>query len=231
MADQLAGERGWRPVTDETVDHVAIGGLSMDRLGQALLATELVKAPSEREIESIAAFIAIKTVVPRDISTIPAQRIMEFREKHLGGRGAFQAHLSGFLEQRRWLSDIKDRRDLHARLEQELTKNLEPQLAELRSKLSGDRIDTATGVITLQVGAPLFITNLADFAGVVANPVATYVAGGALALAKVLRDREKARNDALKSSPASYLLTMEQDLEPKSVLGGITDAVRRFFTS
>src|SRR5216683_5075311 len=55
LAEQIAGERGLRPLTAETLEHVALSSLSIERLAQALLGdVALVDArPTTTEIESL----------------------------------------------------------------------------------------------------------------------------------------------------------------------------------
>ena len=203
----------------------------VERLAHALLPEERVLAAgkSRREVETIAAFLALETVMPKDIDAIPAQRILEFRAKHLGERGAFQRYLGEFLEKRRWLSEIEDPRLVEARLKQEYEKELKPKLAELREKLSGARIETVTSVLTVQVSTPLLASQAGTLLGVVANPILGVAAGAALAFAKVLRDRRKTSGEALMASPVSYLLRAEKDLAPKTMLGRVIESARSIF--
>jgi hypothetical protein len=81
LANQLAGEHGLYPLTDETLDHVAMGDLSIERLAQALLTdVDLVREkPSSGEVESIAAYVAFQTVLPKDINRVSIEQILTFR--------------------------------------------------------------------------------------------------------------------------------------------------------
>jgi hypothetical protein len=189
-----------RPLTDETIDHVIVGGRSVERLARALLdgPPELTADNTDREVESVAAFVALETVLPRNLDVLPVERILEFRAKHLAGRGAFQTYLS------------------------------EPKLDDFRGKLAGSYIDTVTSVLSIQVGTPWLVAHAATLAGVAANPVFGIGAGAALAFAKVARDRRKSRRDVLKSSPESYLLRAEENLAPRTVLG-IRERAHRLF--
>jgi hypothetical protein len=112
MADQLAVEQGLYPVTDEALDHVAVGGWTMERLAQALLDDiELVdSAPTAREVETIAAYVAIESVIPKDIGAVSIERILKFREKYPRERASFQRYVHEFVKPREWLDDITDAR-------------------------------------------------------------------------------------------------------------------------
>lgn len=103
LADQLAGERGFCPLTDETVDHVAVGGNSVERLAQALLREEVNLAggsASPLEVENLAAFVAIETVLPTNIDKLPVDKILEFRTRYPTERANFQKMLMSFVKPR-----------------------------------------------------------------------------------------------------------------------------------
>jgi len=223
LADQLAGERGLHPVADRTVDHLAVGGCTVARLAHVLLdepGVEMERSPDE--IETAAAFLAIQMAVPRNLDEVPVEKILEFREKHLDGRGAFQTYLSGFLEKRAWLATIEDREQLEASLRAEYQKELLPKLDDLRAKLADARFDLATSILSMQIAAPVAL--LAWALGPIAG-----IAGTAIGIAKVLRDRRKARREALRSSEVSFLLHTREQLAPEVVVGGITARARECF--
>lgn len=235
LADQLAGERGLFPLTSEPLEHVAMGGLSVERLAHALLgdtgSDASMASPSKLEIETLAAFVAIEMVVPR-LDDVPVERILEFREKTFGNNGrsgAFQTYLSDFLDKRSWITGIQDPHDLADALRHEYTKELQPKLEELKAKLREANFQTTSAVGTLQVTAPLALVKGFELAGYVMNPVVALGAGGALAVAKVWRDRRKARREALVPSAASFLFTAQDELAPTTVLGWIADKVRGIF--
>jgi hypothetical protein len=234
LADQLAGEQGLSPLTDDTVDHVSMGGCSVERLAHAVLEdVALLDSPrGTREVENVAAFLALEVVLPRAIESIPADDIMDFRSRYLGNRGAFQAYLSGFLEKRGWLRQIEDPATLAMRIKEEYEKDLKPKLAELRSKLAVAKIDTVPGVLLMQLGVPGMMGQVGVMAHVATNPAFAGIAtatGTALALSKVVRDHRKGRREALTSSPVAYLMRVEENLAPATVVGWIKKQTRRIF--
>ena len=76
LAERLAPELGAHPLTDKTFDHVAVSGLTMERLAAALLGTTSSgKCPrQERELEQIMVSIAFRYVVPLHPDAIPVAR-------------------------------------------------------------------------------------------------------------------------------------------------------------
>lgn len=229
LADELAGERGLCLLTDETIDHLAVGGCTVERLAQALLNdVELVQAePKSREVESVAAYVAFQTVLPKDLERVPVDRILEFRKKYPGERGAFQQYVAEFVKAREWLEDIQDPATLERRLESEYEKELKPKLDELREKLRSVNIDTVSGSLVMQIGVPSLVAQGAAVLGIVANPFFAIAAGAALAFLPVLRDRRKALHE-LKSSPIACLLRIEEDLQPREITDWIRQGAEKF---
>jgi hypothetical protein len=229
LADQLAGERGLYPLTDETLDHVAVGGNTIERLAQALLDdVDLTDAAAgAQEIENVAAFVAIESVLPASIETLPVERILEFRERYPTERAEFQKYIADFVKPREWFDKIVDPTTLGRQMQSEFDKELKPRLAELREKHRSVGIDTVSSVLTMQIGVPAVVTQGAALMGVVANPELALGAGAALAVARVLRDRRKTQGE-LKTSRVSYMLRVERDLVPGQVIGWIQKAANAF---
>jgi hypothetical protein len=229
LADELAGERGMYPLTDETIDHLAVGGWTMERLAQGLLDDlELVgNEPGRREVEGVTAYTAIQTVLPKDLDRLPVERILEFREKYPGERAVFQDYIANFLKPREWLADIQDPTVLDKRLQEEYKRDLKPKLDDFRGKLRDVNIDTVLGVLAVQITLPSFIALGAPLLGIAVNPAAGLLAGAALVAIPVLRDRRK-RVGELRSSPVAYLLRIEENLQPRQLTDWILQGVQKF---
>ena len=229
MADQLAADRGLYPTTDETIDYLAVGGWTMERLAQALLndVTLVDEKPNAHEIETLAAYVAVETALPVDIGNLPVDRILEFREKYPAERAAFQRAVRDFVKPREWLKEVADATVLEKRLQDEYTKELKPKLDDLRGSCKALGIDTTVSVMSIQVAVPAIATNTAAALGFVANPIGGLVAGAALALIKVIRDHQKAEQK-LKTSDVAYLMRIEKDLRPRTVMDWIWNSARRF---
>lgn len=234
LADQLAGERQLQPMTDETLHHLAISGLSPERLAQLLLTdVKLVdKRPTEREIEQAFAFLALETVLPKNIAAVPAKKIAKVRERLAGERGKFQEAAVAFAKRNVALREISDERALQDHLKSEINKTIRPELDKLKDALRGNDIDVVLGAMNMKVELPaLATTGLAAFgltaAGVAINPIAAGVAGVVLLVAKVLRDRRKGRQKELSGSSVSYLFCIDEALSPGALAQWVSgDAVR-----
>jgi hypothetical protein len=81
--------------------------------------------------------------------------------------------------------------------------------------------------MSIQVAVPTMVTHTAAALGLVANPIGGLVAGAALGLIKVVRDRQKTEQ-TLKTSDVAYLMRIEKDLRPRTVMDWILNGARRF---
>ena len=152
LADQLAGERGLSPIADNSVDHIAVSGCTVERLAQALLQdVKLVEnKPNAHEVEMGAALVALETVVPRNLATVPVDKILKFREKYPAERGIFQQWVAGFVKTQGWLKSIRDQNVFRERVRSEYEKGLKPKVEELREKLHQTGIETVRSCINVK---------------------------------------------------------------------------------
>jgi hypothetical protein len=81
-------------------------------------------------------------------------------------------------------------------------------VSELREKHRDVGIDTVVSAMMIQVAIPSVVAQGAAALGIIANPIGALVAGAALALVPVLRDRRK-REQELKTSDVAYLMRIE----------------------
>jgi hypothetical protein len=230
LAEQIAGERGLRPLTDETRDHVAVSSLSPERLAQTLLdTTPLVGAAATgSEVEAVLVSVAFQAVVPKHLASLDVDKILAFRDKYPQERALFQQATADLLKSRAWLQQISDPRVLEERLRDEVDKHWAARLAELRSKLEEVGIETMLGCFNLKAMLPAGVAGAAAAMALPLNPIAAGAAGVALGAIPVLWDKRKAAQAALKTSPLSYLYRMEQDLQPKDLWARVQQKTRAF---
>jgi hypothetical protein len=144
LADQLAGERQLQPMTDETLHHLAMSGLTPERLAQLLLGdVKLVdKGATEREVEQAFALLALQAVLPKNIAAVPTKKIVKVRERLAGERGKFQAASIAFARQNASLGEIRDWDVLQDHLKSEFKKTIAPELQKLKETMRDNDIDT-----------------------------------------------------------------------------------------
>lgn len=219
LAEQIAGERGLRPLTDETRDHVAASGLSPERLAQALLGdAELVDTmPSASEVESVLVSVAFKAVVPVNLGDLDVGKILAFREKYPKERTEFQKAASDLLKSSDWLKTIHDPKVLEQRLRDEYDKMWADRLRDLRAQLDEVGISTLFSCFNVKTVVPAGIAGAAAVMNLPFNAIAAGAATVAVGAIAALKDKRKTAQEALEASPMTYLYRMERDLAPKEL--------------
>jgi Family of unknown function (DUF6236) len=230
MADQIAGERGLAPIADNSVDHIAASGCTVERLAQALLQdVELVdRRANSREVEMSAALIAIETVVPRNLAQLPVEKILEFRHMYAEERAEFQGWILSFVNDRQWLGDIQDPRAVRDRVESEYEKHLKPKLRSVREALRAVGIETVRSCMNVKALLPPMVPKVAAAMGVGLEPVTATAAAIVWSVVPILQDKRKALRQYLKTSQVAYLLRAEEELNPMSLMDEVKLGLRKF---
>jgi hypothetical protein len=229
LAEQISIDLGWRPLTDDPREHLDLSGFSIERLSQALLDVPLVsQRASPTEIESVLVSIAFQAIVPANPKNLTVDKILAFREKYPLERAKFQTNVEEFFKGSEWLFSISKPEVLAQRLKDEYQKLWGAQLSELREKLSEVGIDTIRSCFGVTAVLPAAITSAAAHYDLPLNAVAAGTAGLAMGIIPVLRDKQKAAQEAIKASPASYLYRIEQNLKPMDLWERIKKLPVRF---
>jgi hypothetical protein len=238
LAEQMATARQLHLVTDNVFDHVAVSGYTLERIAQAMLLSDdmqphlVASEATNDEIELQMATIALQSVLPQDIINISVKQIIKLRNQHRDEMTAFQEYINGFAADLATLQDIQDPKALKAHLEIEYEKRLKPQLDDLKKLLRSVGIDTVEGLMNIRVELPPFVLTAADYLAQAhtlpsVNPIV--VGAGAIALSTfpVIRKKQKEIKQTLQSSPAAYLLYVQEGLEPAKATTWITRQARQ----
>lgn len=167
------------------------------------------------------AFVTLRMVLPQQLESVPAARIVALRREHAAARHAFhgyvddlRARLSG--EQ---IPDL-DALDEHVRLEYE--KRLGPEVLALQRSLRSLGIGSALGSVGVAIALPFgSVLGGSPFAAVAAGATAGV---GLAALAQ--RQRESARG-LVGPTPAAFLF-MSRALRPRAFAARFSSSLRRF---
>jgi hypothetical protein len=229
LADEMARRCGYHPLTDETLDHIAVTGCTVERLAQALLGDVKLLPPeavAEQEIEERLVRMAIQTVIPEDMSVVPVEKIIKLRQQHLGELVSFQSCVNGLVHDIQKL-EIKDPESLKKHLQIAYDKNIKLKQDELRKALESNDIKTTVSALLVST-APSSIAATAFAALGIAAPLVG-IGVIALGLTKVFLDQQKANTEAMQKSPAAYLLRMEKKLKPRNLLRWVVADTHEFF--
>jgi len=236
LAEAMASSLGAHPLTDESFDHVAVTGLTMDRLAAALF--DLPEFPVlaavdglDREVEAVMVSLALRNVVPTDPARIPAQKIIDFRKTYAEERGLFQAEIAKLTDGLAYLRDVDDPHEVEQYLQNEYDKTLAPRLERLRSGLKSANIDTAESAMAVTVGLPAALVSIFNAVGFTPTPSAGAAASLTFAAWAIWRRRNKAVDNLLKPSPEAYLYRAEKLSTPKAMADEIYASSRKFLAN
>jgi hypothetical protein len=159
----------------------------------------------------IMADVAIETVIPAGLDSIPVQKVLAFRESYPHLRAAFQDEVRA-LTASLSSTQISDREALEEHLREQYKKRLQPKVDELRLRLRSNGIDTINTVFNVKtnssgIGGGLLLETLHA-------PRPVVVAGAVgVSLWAAYRDQRTKRHAIFRESPAaSYLYRMGKDL-------------------
>jgi hypothetical protein len=224
------------PLTDDDFDHVA-AGCEADRIAGALLdfpAGRSAPADGGQGPAVEFAMMALQSVIPKDISSLPVQKIIEIRRRHADELAAFQQATQAIIGSIPEAVASADPDVGAMYLQSVYEKTLEPELRRLKSGLNRSGIDSVFGSMSVKVTAPKLFTSGAAILGVGAlhfNPV--MMGTGAIVLCLIPRiRRQRAEAQQLRaSSPAAYLLRLEEELAPASLASNMTAKARRLMAA
>jgi Family of unknown function (DUF6236) len=229
LAEAMAPVVGAYPLTDEAFDHIAVSGLTMERLAAALL-EEPALAPErdEREIEEHMASLALGYVVPAAPADIPAARIVAFREQYAEERSLFQAEVAKLATSLAYLDDVTDIREVERHLQNEYDKTLARRLQRLRKSLKRAGFDTVESTIGTSFAIPAGLAAALAAAGLTLAPPVSAALGIAVGAWTIWRKHRSSRDNLLKPSPEAYLYQASKFFTPESLTGRISVDSRRF---
>lgn len=219
LAEAMAPTIGARPLAEKGMDHVAVSGLTLERLTDALLNdNDMRPEPQKREteIEEAMATVALRYVIPADPDSIPAGEIIKFRNTYQEERGQFQSEVTKIIKDLSYMKEMKNPDDILRHLQSEYNKRLAGKVKRLDEGMQKAGWNTFENAMAASWAVPAglgaFIAAL-GLGGAVAGPV-----GGAVGVAfagwSILRKHRKAREELLKPSAEAYLYRAKKALSP-----------------
>ena len=224
------------PLTDDDFDHIAVG-CGADRIAAALLdyfrTSDQAPDGGTQGPELEFVMLALRSVVPKDISSVPVQRIIEVRRRHVDERIAFQRAIQTIA------SSVPDAISADSQagamyLHSLYEKTLEPELRRLKASLNRSGIDSVFGAMSVKVQAPQLITSGAAIFGIGAlhlNPIMMGAGAAFMCLVPMFRSQRAQARKLRGESPAAYLLRIEEELTPTSLASGMVSRARRLMAA
>lgn len=205
------------PVTDVPAAHVAMDGLSVDAVADALIGHGPSKTYGRQAcFQQRVALLSIESVVPRSLALVDVREIIKFRKKHENELGAFQAAVSSAAVEVASLPSDIDSGTLRERVIEVTHQHLlQPQM-DLKAALRLFGLETVKSALTMQL--PLS-AGAGAMVGADTGPVIGIATGAGAVLAS-FSATELSRRRSLKdrAAAANYLIELRSGLTPKGVL-------------
>jgi hypothetical protein len=228
LVEAVATANQLQPTTDQLAAFTVVNDWSDDRIAAALLGRPgLQSSASGSGLAQILAFLAIKMVVPADLDQIPAEKILEIRERYGAEFQAFGLTVDQAATDLAQLADVRDPAVIERYLNDEVVSRFIRPTEDLRRQLSGLKLDAATMTINVKTELPA-AAGLIGGATLAGHPLVAGASAVALGLLAIRRGIRRQRDSALKASPAaSYLLHLDENLEAHRLVREATHAFQR----
>ncbi|MFJ9721113.1 DUF6236 family protein [Streptomyces sp. NPDC101213] len=231
LTGEIARQGQFTPVTDQLNAHSAIGGWDSEGIVRVLLERPQ-DSIIEEEIVSMVGMMAVRIAVPADLDALPVSKIIKVRRRCRPEFDRFtQAVNETVADLREYLGSITPIEAANAHLHLEVDRRFAGPLEELRRAMKGLKVDTAFSAANLTFEAPAAVASVAG--GILADqPLAGATTGAAFAIAGLRRNQTRESRALLAESPVAYLLTLERDMKPDSLLKrSLAKAVDGLFAS
>jgi hypothetical protein len=229
LVDRIAKANQLAVVTDQPRLHELRGGRVGEELANTLLGTpfnaEGGRVHAAGDVAALYAVLAVKTVVPQNIETVPVKKIVKVRTKLAVEFDVFREHLNTLTDEFSELGQVENLTILQERLQMLVDRDLRRPTAALERSLRQLGLEPASAVLgakTLEL--PALAAAAASVAGV---PVIASQAG--LVTARLIGAGAQAhskRRDARQNSPVGYLLGLKRQIRPRR---GFIERIRHPF--
>nr|WP_241267336.1 DUF6236 family protein [Streptomyces scabichelini] len=235
LADVVARKNGMTPVTDQALICAATSGWTIETMAEILLADDTgtaTEGPAEGSAEGrtdyghVFAVMAMQTVVPRDLTEVPVERIIEARRRLLPELMRYREFLDSLTPDFVEISGVPDPGVRAAKLRNHVESKIAQPIDEMERELGRLGMQPVRAVLSLQTLAPP--AALGVLAGAVHMPSvvtgAGVIAGCLVGATSTALDQ---RRQVLAGHPTGYLLNLRHELSPSDTVAHIRSAIRR----
>lgn len=211
LAQVMAVSRGASPLTNEVVDHVAVAGLDLAWIAQALLPEADIRAPARQEggVEAAMVSLAVDGVLPAGLSDMPVDEILQLRSENAQSRVTLQAGIAEMVGRLSHLDTSVSPRELEWHIRNEYEKHVVGAIEELKQDLRDNRWQTVRSLINIQAALPAAIGIGLDSVGVAATGPVGVMGGVAWSAWTAIGEGRARDRAARRASWVSYLLAIE----------------------
>ncbi len=160
---------------------------------------------------------AFEQVLPANLEELNINEILELRQKYPHELRRFQDAASEFAKKHRSLEDIKKPERMLGYLSKQYNKEVTPAIEGLKSAFKKQKLEYVVSAVSISAAPPGILTAV----GVAFNPILATIAGGALAVAQIVKMQKENKESAIKSCDYSWLYRVENEITPKEVLDEI----------
>ncbi|MFG2472419.1 DUF6236 family protein [Streptomyces canus] len=227
LADVVARENRMTPLTDQPMACAGTSGWTVEAMAQILLADEAGTATEEQaDYSHVFAVLALQTVVPRDLTEVPVERIIEARRRLLPNLMDYRAFLDSLTPDFVEMSKVPDPEVRAAKLRNHVESQIAQPIETMERELGRLGLQPVRAVLSLQTLAPSaalgVLANVAHAPSLITG--AGMVAGCLVGAASSALDQ---RRQVLAGHPTGYLLSLGRELGPSDTVAQIRSAARR----
>lgn len=227
FVEELARQGRFAPTTDEPTAHIASNGWDTDSIATALLGgvagPSVTPTAGDIDLASRVGMLAIRIAIPEFLSEVRVEKIIKLRQDY---RAEFDAFTSAVTETvadlRSELVDVSLPAAREALLHREIGKRFETPLEDLRKAMRGLYLGTVYSAANLKFELPGTVAALGGGAAggnaLAGQPLLGTALGAAFAVAGLHRSAAQQRRALLSGSTVAYLLSVENGLQPPSLL-------------
>jgi hypothetical protein len=113
-------------------------------------------------------------------------------------------------------------------LEEEYNTKLAPKREDLRSRLKSLKVETTTSATNVQTTLPPLLLSAAALADITLTPTVALAGAVALGVLPMLGAHRQRTHELMSGSPGAYLVRLEKQLRPPTLVQRLTETGRRF---
>ncbi|OKK21759.1 hypothetical protein AMK16_00155 [Streptomyces sp. CB00455] len=224
ITHELARRTAFTPVTDQVDAHSATGDWTSERIADVLL-DRAASTVGHETAEPRVAMMAVRCVLPADLRHVPVEKIVRLRTQYADEFVAFAAAVdAAAADVVEIAQEVTDRAAFELHLQGAFDLHVAQPLESLRKAINGLKMETISTALTIKPEATVSGAGLGMLFGGTATAVGAGIAFAALATRQAAA---RERDTLVASSPAGYLLRVEAELKPTTVLRRAVRVVAR----